>query len=332
MTNSDLSSGGEQSCSSEHPVVSVIVPAYNVEPYLKHAIDSALRQTISNIEVIVVDDASKDGTLQVARACAAEDARVKVIASPVNGGAAVARNRALDAATGDWIAILDSDDWYSPTRLEFLLAKAGEHNADMMADDLSYVTNQEPEPWTSFVKQNGDLYTTLTHIDDVFYVEQENKPWNTGVTPGFLKPIVRRSLIENNGIRYKDHMRVGEDFFFFLDCLLAGARFLFYPEPHYFYRARPDSLVTKSQLERLVQVERGLHEVLQDQRVIERPKLRQALVAKLGVCQQKLQYQSVVEPLRQKRYFKAIVEMMKNPYFFVRLAQKFLLRRPSQPA
>ena len=330
--NSDLSSDGKLPSSSAPPAVSVIVPAYNVEPYFYQAIDSVLQQTISNIEVIVVDDASSDGTLQVARACAAKDARVKVIASPSNGGAAVARNRALDAATGAWIAILDSDDWFSPTRLEVLLAKAEETSANMMADDLSYVKHKESEPWTSFVKQNGNLYQTLTHIDSVFYVQEDIKPWYQGVSPGFLKPMIRRSLLEQNGIRYKEYVRLGQDFFFFLDCLMAGARFFLYPEPHYFYRARPNSLVTQSKLERLTQVEQGLNEVLQDRRLSDNDELRQALLTKLSICQRNFQYRSVVELLCQKQYFKAIIAMIKSPYFFVGVAQKFVRKYSSRLA
>ena len=322
MTNQAVSASEEPQNHASHPVVSIVMPAYNVEDYIQRSIESALQQTIPNIEVIVVDDASRDSTLQVARAYAEADSRVKVIANPVNQGAAVARNLALDVARGDWICILDSDDWMSPQRLEFLLQKAEETSADLMADDLAYVNNMESDPWTSFVILNGDTYTGLTEIGDLFYVHQETAPWQTSVSPGFLKPIIRRSLIENNRIRYKNEIRLGQDFFFFLDCLLCGGRFFLYPEAHYFYRARPDSLVTKSQLERATQAEMGLYEVLKDERVTGNPDLHRALLAKLDSCIKRRQYQSVVVPLKQKKYFKAIVETIKYPHVLVQLGQK----------
>ncbi|MEM9535527.1 MAG: glycosyltransferase family 2 protein [Cyanobacteria bacterium P01_A01_bin.3] len=330
MTHPVPKSDSEQSGAIRNPLVSVIVPAYNVEQYLKYAIDSALNQTLANIEVIVVDDASNDSTLQVAQACAATDDRVKVIASPANRGAAVARNQALDTATGDWVAILDADDWFSPKRLEALLTKADEYSADMVADDLSYVRNLESEPWTSFAQLNGNLYTSNpTEIDPLFYVREDSRLWSTnGVSPGFLKPIIRRSLLNNNNIRYKDYIRLGQDFFFFLDCLLAEARYIFYPEAYYFYRARPDSLITKSQRERWLQAERGLSEVLKDRRVAENFELQKALLAKLNVCTKKRQYASVVEPLRKKQYLKAMFEMIVNPYFFVRAIQRLWDKNP----
>ena len=322
MSNPAASSSQARDNQPSDPLVSVIMPANNVEDYIQLAIESALHQTVRNIEVIVVDDCSQDATLQVARACAKADSRVKVIANPINQGAAVARNLALDAARGDWISILDSDDWFSPNRLEFMLQKAEETSADLMADDLAYVNNMESEPWTSFVELNGDTYTGLTEIGLVFFVRQDSAPWKETVSPGFLKPIIRRSLIENNGIRYKDRIRLGQDFFFFLDCLLCGGRFFFYPEAHYFYRARPNSLVTKNKLERAAQAEEGVYEVLKDERVKGNPELHRALLYKLDTCIKRRQYQSVVVPLKEKKYLKAIVETFKNPHVFFELGQK----------
>ena len=322
MSNQAASSSQDRDNPSSRPLVSVIMPAYNVEDYIQQAIDSALQQTVRDIEVIVVDDCSQDASLQVARACAEKDSRVKVIANPTNQGAAVARNLALEVARGDWVSILDSDDWFAPNRLEFLLQKAEETSADLMADDLAYVNNMESDPWTSFVKLNRDTYTDLTEIDDVFYVRQDSAPWKETVSPGFLKPIIRRSLIENNGIRYKDRIRLGQDFFFFLDCLLCGGRFFVYPKAYYYYRARPNSLVTKSQLDRVIQAEMGLHEVLKDERVKGNPELHSALLYKLDTCIKRRQYQSVVVPLKQKKYLKAMQETIKHPHVFFELGQK----------
>jgi succinoglycan biosynthesis protein ExoO len=309
------------------PIASIIIPAFNVEDYIQRAIASSLEQTVGNIEVIVVDDASQDATLAVAQAFAATDSRVRVIASAVNQGAAAARNLALDAARGDWIALLDADDWFSPQRLEVLLRKAQEYSADMMADDLAYVNNMDSEPWSSFVKFNGDTYTGVTAIGKLFYLQQESKSGKNLRSPGYLKPIIRRSLIEANHIRYKDTIRLGQDFFFFLDCLICGARFFLYPKAFYYYRARPESLTTKSRLERAVQAENGLYEVLTDERVKGDFELHDALLKKLDSAIKRRKYSSVAEPLRRRQYFKAMAEMFKNPYFFVRFCQNRFRRQ-----
>lgn len=95
-------------------LISVIVPAFNAETHLERCLASILSQTYHPIEVIVVDDGSTDGTLQVARTAANEDERVHVL-SQVNGGVSTARNLGLDAAHGDWVSFIDADDWLEST-------------------------------------------------------------------------------------------------------------------------------------------------------------------------------------------------------------------------
>ena len=97
------------------PLVSILVPAYNAAPYIAETLDSALAQTWQNIEIVVVDDGSRDDTLAIAKTY--ESKRVKVI-SQENKGASTARNRALKAAQGDFIQYLDADDLLAPDKIE----------------------------------------------------------------------------------------------------------------------------------------------------------------------------------------------------------------------
>ncbi|MBB3891671.1 glycosyltransferase involved in cell wall biosynthesis [Phenylobacterium haematophilum] len=103
-------------------LVSVVVPAYNATATLAETLRSALRQTHADLEVIVVDDGSKDGTRALAESFAAEDPRVRVISKP-NGGVAAARNAGIDAARGDFIAPLDADDLWHPDKLRLQLER-----------------------------------------------------------------------------------------------------------------------------------------------------------------------------------------------------------------
>ena len=96
--------------------VSIIMPAYNVAPYIGAAIGSVLDQTFTDLELLVVDDGSTDGTFEIASACAARDPRIRVLHKP-NGGISSARNCGLRVATGPVIAILDSDDLWLPAYL-----------------------------------------------------------------------------------------------------------------------------------------------------------------------------------------------------------------------
>lgn len=120
-------------------LISVIVPIYKVEPYLRKCVDSILAQTYRNLEVILVDDGSPDGCGAICDKYAKLDSRVRVIHKP-NGGLSDARNAGLDICTGRYVGFVDSDDWIEPDMYETLLALLCQFDADMafggVADDL----------------------------------------------------------------------------------------------------------------------------------------------------------------------------------------------------
>lgn len=99
------------------PQVSVIIPLYNCAGTLGRAVKSVQRQSLKDIEIIIVDDCSTDNSHEVAQNLARGDMRIKCSRLQQNSGASVARNTAIDLATGEWIAVLDADDWYEPARL-----------------------------------------------------------------------------------------------------------------------------------------------------------------------------------------------------------------------
>lgn len=105
-------------------LVSIITPAYCASDYISETIESVLRQTYTNWELIIVDDKSNDDTLKVARAYGERDARILVIESLINGGPAAARNIGLSNSRGDWVAFLDSDDLWHPEKLNKTLSFA----------------------------------------------------------------------------------------------------------------------------------------------------------------------------------------------------------------
>jgi glycosyltransferase EpsH len=112
--------------------VSIIVPVYNVEPYLAACLDSLRRQTCAEIEIICVDDASTDGSLQILTEASRNDARIKVVRHPVNRGLSAARNTGIKAATAPWILFVDSDDLVSARICERTLCVAHETGADVI--------------------------------------------------------------------------------------------------------------------------------------------------------------------------------------------------------
>jgi glycosyltransferase involved in cell wall biosynthesis len=113
----------------KHPLTSVVIPAYNAELFLERTLRSALRQTHSNLEVIVVDDGSTDKTRVIAEAAAATDDRVRIISVP-NGGVAKARNIGIAEASGEFVAFLDADDLWHPTKIELQLTAMSRRSGD----------------------------------------------------------------------------------------------------------------------------------------------------------------------------------------------------------
>ena len=113
------------------PLVSVIVPVYNAESYLDRCMKSLLEQTLSNIEIILIDDGSSDGSGVICERYARQDSRISVFHQP-NSGVAAARQRGVDMAQGLFSIHVDPDDWVELTMLEELYAKAVECQADMV--------------------------------------------------------------------------------------------------------------------------------------------------------------------------------------------------------
>lgn len=148
----------------QHPLISVIVPVYNVEPYLRECIDSLLRQTYSPVEIILVDDGSTDGCPAICDRYAAAHEHVSVIHQP-NKGLSGARNTGIDAAKGTLLSFVDSDDVTEPDMLERLYALLRDNDADIassgidIAKPISGVYDSE-QALMHILKEDGNLVTS----------------------------------------------------------------------------------------------------------------------------------------------------------------------------
>ena len=124
---------------SNSPLVSVIVPVYKVERYLPRCIESILRQTYTNFELILVDDGTPDRSGIICDRYAEKDSRIKVIHKE-NGGVSSARNAGIDAAQGEWITFIDSDDWVSDDYLEVLLKPLENQRYDIVIGKMAWIS------------------------------------------------------------------------------------------------------------------------------------------------------------------------------------------------
>ncbi len=215
----------------QRPAVSVVIPCYNVAAFLPEVLDSVLGQTLRNIEVICVNDGSKDDTLSVIQAYAARDERIRIIDKP-NGGYGHSMNRGMEAATGEYIGILESDDYLLPTMYETLYAAAVEHDVDFVRSDYyRFKTGEDGERilWEEKLTNHSEYYNTVLdprENPDVFNMQMMN--W-TGI---YRTEFIREHNIahhESPGASYQDN-----GFWFQVFCW--ARRIYVVPEPFYCYR------------------------------------------------------------------------------------------------
>ncbi len=153
------------------PIISIIVPAYNVEKYLSRCIDSVLVQTFSNFELILIDDGSTDHSSEICDKYAAKDSRIKVIHKE-NGGQSSARNTGLEIATGKYIGFVDSDDWISTDCFEYLYTLIEKFNADAVSADFVFAYENKP---FSFQSDKNPKEKIIASAEDIlcYYLKQD---------------------------------------------------------------------------------------------------------------------------------------------------------------
>ena len=223
----------------DEPDVSVVIPCYNGEAFVTDAVSSVLAQTHRSIECIIVDDASTDGSGKAIVDLAAADNRVRPILLSKNVGVSGARNKGIESAKGKWIAFLDADDLYQKDRIERLLEIASATGADIVADRQS-VRKFPDGPHAHFAFDFLAVEQPIQIDRDLFFRESSRIPCKLDV--GYMKPIFRRSYLQQSGLRFDARYNVAEDFLLFSDCVCRDARFFGTSYAGYIYRRRPSSL------------------------------------------------------------------------------------------
>lgn len=215
------------------PLISVIVPVYNVEEYLRPCLDSVLGQSYTHLEVICVNDGSTDGSLSILNEYAAKDARIKVI-TQANAGLSAARNTALEHCRGDFVSGIDSDDWWDLHILEKAVAHLDDE-VDMLCFGMTPV-------WEGPCDEENDRvlreYLTLPVSGKL----PATHPALLHISVCFCAKLWRRSVIEQYGMRFARGIRY-EDSGFYALCMPACRAAYILPEIGYFYRQRAASIM-----------------------------------------------------------------------------------------
>lgn len=227
--------------------LSVVVPVYNVEKYIGEMIESLQNQTLQDLEIIIVDDGSPDGSGAICDAYAAKDPRIRVIHKP-NGGVGAARNDGLDAATGEWIVFCDSDDWVEADAFEKLIAAAENSGADVVFGDANLVYGDYVQK-TQFYKD--EFVTSDRELIDRLIAADCSRtycynPPEGGPAFGYGGPwnkIVRRQLLLDNNIRFDLRVKGIFDDILYTAYIFANAKTIAYVHvPVYNYRQLGSSI------------------------------------------------------------------------------------------
>ncbi|WP_158554903.1 glycosyltransferase family 2 protein [Methylovirgula sp. 4M-Z18] len=219
------------------PNVSVIVAAWNAAGFIGNALRSALAQQGVTLEVLVIDDASTDATVQVVEAL--NDQRIRCIRLPTNQGPAGARNAGLAAAQGEWVAVLDADDTMRPHRLAQLVAFGRETAADIVADNLWVSTTNASRPPHLLIDEPLDGAALPVSLQDYFL---DNLLFGKGRGLGYLKPLFRLEFLRGHALAYDPHLRIGEDFQLVAEALAQGAKFVRRRSADYDYQVHTGSI------------------------------------------------------------------------------------------
>lgn len=217
--------------------ISVIIPIYNVEKYLEKCINSILNQTYKNIELILVNDGSKDSCKSICNRYAEKDSRIKVIHKE-NGGVSSARNKGIEIATGEYIAFVDSDDYIHKNMYELMINIAKSNKSDITICDFKYVNANNPE------KINNDLNVDNLEIEEFTSIEcLENLYGKTPVKFEVVwNKLYKRELFEN--VRYEES-RIYEDSIIIHRLIYLSKKVIYLHCPLYMYLQREGSITSK---------------------------------------------------------------------------------------
>jgi glycosyltransferase involved in cell wall biosynthesis len=228
-----------------YPSISVIVPVYNTEIYLKRCIDSIINQTFKDIEIILVDDGSTDNCPAICDNYASQDSRIKVI-HKVNEGQGLARNVGISQAKGKYIAFVDSDDYIAPDMYEKLYMAIEKAHADFCACGMLYVDENEnvidvnPNPLGDQIFSEKDQ--VINNILLNMIGTEPNSTKNSYISWSVWAELYSREIIEKNNIRFFSERKIlSEDLIFNFDFLCCTQRAVTVTGEYYYYRRNPQS-------------------------------------------------------------------------------------------
>lgn len=229
------------------PLVSIIVPVYNVEEYLNRCIQSLLSQTLKDIEIILVDDKSPDNCPRLCDELAHQDSRMRVIHKEKNEGLGMACNSGIEIARGEYIAFCDSDDWVEPDTYEILYHTARKYHADMVFSGIQRI-NEEGK--ITPMNEPKEFQVITTHNEILAYgmdmiANSPSKRNERDIAMSAKIVLYRLENITRNHLRFEsERQMISEDLIWNLDNIAHSSCVVTVPKTFYYYYCNEKSITS----------------------------------------------------------------------------------------
>lgn len=225
------------------PLISVIIPIYNGEKYIKKCVESFVGQSYKNIEIILVNDGSRDNSERIIKQLAAEDDRI-VLISQKNAGVSTARNRGMDIASGEYVCFADADDVVSPNYVSYLydLIRRRDAEISVVSQPVNFVGDGIGIFDKDFDSDSRiSVYRGIDAAKDLLYYKIKMSCWSK---------LFQRSFLNKHDIRFHESLICGEGFHFCTECFIKARKVAIGYQAIYGYRLdNPNSAMTKFNIE-----------------------------------------------------------------------------------
>lgn len=224
----------------EVPQISIIVPVYNAEKYLRQCLDSIIAQNYIDWECILVDDGSKDGSGNICDEYTQRDNRFKVFHQD-NAGSSFARNVGIENAKGYWVSFIDADDWIAADHIKNLIACAETNDAEIVISAFYEHKNGV----------NSYCPNKPSNLDNNTIIVETLRGY--GLHAGLWNKLIKKELIDSNGIRFP-YYNYYEDMFFTVSVVRKAKRIAYVQNPTYYYRIHSSSLTNSTDYSKRIEM------------------------------------------------------------------------------
>ena len=290
------------------PKISIIIPVYNVEKYIRQALSSVVNQTLDDLEIIVVNDCSPDNSMLIVEEFARNDGRFVIINQEKNQGQGVARNCALDVARGEYIMFLDPDDWLELDACEKAYNQISTNQNEMVFFNLYSWKERKGKLGKRIL--NTTRLKPFEGVKNNTHVNLRELKTNWFVGGWTVVQIYSREFLNNYQIRYTQY-RYAEDLNFIIKAMICSKDVSVLDEPLYNYRKRESSSVVYTDCYKdVIETKKDIHKMLQEKNI------------KIDILQNFLQYEISSNISHFKKYSRANKEIRKE--FFEKIQTRFI--------